>query len=145
MTARKFGKSLRNRTAYLSIFPVLCRWKRNIHKNALARGLPMVDSLGRVKPGRKTGPPCKCNRECFAMVNEVERRWILDNFNAIGDWSLQNVYLRGLIIAEPQMDGRSFKTFSYFAQTSQLSRTQVSLEFLQCNYCYNCTFWRKLT
>ncbi|KAL9977385.1 hypothetical protein ACROYT_G014779 [Oculina patagonica] len=86
----------------------------------MAKGLPTIDTNPRMKPGRKTGPPCKCTQECFQLINEVERRWLLRNFKAIADFSIQNVYLRGLIITEPKVKGHDIKSYTYHVQTSDL-------------------------
>lgn len=103
-----------------------CRWKRNVHKIAFAKGLPTVDTKGRPKPGRSTGPSCKCASECFSLVDGRERRWVLDQFNTMADRNLQNLYLRGLIVAEePGEIARAFRSYDYYVQTSDTCRTKV--------------------
>ena len=105
--------------------------KEKCPKNWLCQGLLTVDAEGRVKPGRVTGPPCTSARECFSLVEARERRGILDEFNAMADSNIQNVYLQGLIVTEePEGDKpRVFKNYFYYAQTSDMFWIQVCLEF----------------
>lgn len=72
------------------------RWKRNIYKNAFARGLQIRDTMRQVKPGRH----CKCPWGCFEMVNRRERQWIPEivdfyrfmlNCRKKGNYELENI------------------------------------------------------
>jgi len=109
------------------------RWKRNVHKNAFAKGEATIDCKGRFKPGRETGPDCGCSFECFTHINAEQRRWILAQFNILGTSSRQNIYLRGLIVAEEpkrrvgKERQRSF-SYRYYAQTADKIRKQVYSE-----------------
>ena len=115
-------------------------WKRNKRKIAFARGQATTDCRGRPLPPRKTGPSCGCRRECFTQVDDQERRKILETFNGMGDTSIQNLYLRGLIvgkdpkrlgaggclgISKPEKDRKRAFSYEYFVQTSDLKRIPV--------------------
>lgn len=118
----------------------LFSWKRNARKIALAQGEATTDYKGRHIPARKTGPPCRCRRECFHKVNEGERRHILETINSMGDTTVQNMYLRGLVIGEEpkrlgaggckgvnkaEKERKCSLSYSYYVQTSDLKRIQV--------------------
>ena len=73
------------------------RWKINARKKALNSGKPTRNRNGRFVPARVTGPDCGYKLECFQNVDEEERKRILESFNGLADYNLQNIYLRGLI------------------------------------------------
>ncbi|KAJ8868943.1 hypothetical protein PR048_030484 [Dryococelus australis] len=50
---------------------------------------------------RANGADCKCKYECFKYIYEGKRKTILKRFNSIGDKHEQDVYLDGLITANP--------------------------------------------
>ena len=75
------------------------KWKANIRKKARAEGVGYRRKSGKLKSPRKTGQPCHCSKKCFGKVNEEERKHLLMQFNHIGNHSMQNQYLRGLIEA----------------------------------------------
>lgn len=75
------------------------RWKANIRKKARAEGVGYRRKSGKLKSPRKAGHRCHCSKKCFEKVNEEERKHLLLQFNHIGNHSMQNQYLRGLIEA----------------------------------------------
>jgi len=76
------------------------RWARNIKKMALNSGQQTTTSKGKFVCARETGPDCGCKLECFQNVNDDDKKWIINRFNELGNYNLQNVYLRGLIVAK---------------------------------------------
>ena len=89
---------------------------------------------------RETGPDCSCKLECFQNGNDDDKKWIIDRLNELENYKLQNVYLRGLIIAKniqrvgahgmygkadgekPQKRKRSYE---YWTPTKTLTRVKV--------------------
>lgn len=67
---------------------------------ALNSGQQTTTNKGKFVYARETGPDCGCKSQCFKEVNEEHRKWIIDQFNELGNYNLQNVYLRGLITAK---------------------------------------------
>ena len=73
-------------------------WKRNEAKAKRAKGEAYVSqTTGRVVQAAKPGPPCSCRRKCFSKFTETERRKIFFGFWGLGDKSVQDAYLHGLI------------------------------------------------
>ena len=129
-------------------------WKRNKQKIAFARGQATTVCRGRPLPPRKTGPSCGCCRECFSEVDDEARRRILETFNGMGDTSIQNLYLWGLIVgkvpkllgaggclgmSKPEKDRKCAFSYQYVVQTSDLKRIPVcelvNLENLLALFC----------
>lgn len=74
-----------------------------------------------------TGPPCTYARECFSLEEARERRWILDEFNVMADFNIQNMYLQGLIVTEePEGDKpRAFKLLLLCANFKHVVKTAM--------------------
>lgn len=126
-------------------FPVcsyfICfRWARNVKKLALNSGQQTTTNKGKFVYARETGPDCGCKSQCFQEVNEEHRKWIIDQFNELGNYNLQNVYLRGLITAKDiqrvgargmygRADGEKQQkrkcSFNYWVPTKTLGRVKV--------------------
>lgn len=114
-----------------------------MRKVALNSGQETIDYRGRPRPARQTGPDCRCSRfECFSKVDLETRNDILTDFNAMGEYNAQNVYLRGLVEARDikrlgpggrlgvvtEGKKRTKKcSYVYFVQGRRLNRTQVWL------------------
>ena len=116
------------------------RWARNIKKMALNSGQQTTTNNGKIVYARETGPDCGCKLECFQNVNADDRKLIIDRFNNLGNYNLQNVYLRGLIMAKSiqrarahgklgKADGEKPQTrkcsYEYWAPTQTLNRVKV--------------------
>ena len=107
---------------------------------ALNSGQQTTTNKGKFVYARETGPDCGCQLQCFQEVNDEHRKWIIDQFNELGNYNLQNVYLRGLITAKDiqrvgagGMYGRADKekpqkrkcSFNYWVPTKTLDRVNV--------------------
>ena len=73
----------------------LC-WVRNKRKKLRNTGKMYVNSKG-VVPPRVSGYDCKCPMHCFKNVSQSDRSVILDEFNHLQTFDVQNAYLHGLI------------------------------------------------
>ena len=86
------------------------------------------------------GSDCGCKLECFQNVNDDDKEWIIDRFNELGNYNLQNVYLRGLIVAKSiqrvgahgmygKADGEKPQkrkcSYEYWTPTKTLKRVKV--------------------
>lgn len=73
-------------------------WKKNIARLKRAKGEAYVSlTTGRQVEAAKPGPPCSCKRKCFSKFTDAEREKIFSGFWALGDKSVQDAYLHGLI------------------------------------------------
>ena len=106
----------------------------------LAMGQQTTTNKGKVVYAWETGPDCGCKSQCFQEVNDEHRKWIIDQFNELGNYNLQNVYLRGLITAKDiqrvsargmygRADGEKLQkrtcSFNYWVPTKTLGRVKV--------------------
>ena len=116
------------------------RWARNVKKMALNSGQQTTANKGKCVYARETGPDCGCKLECFQNVNADDRKLIIDRFNKLANYNLQNVYLRGLIVAKNiqragahgmhgKADGEKPQkrkcSYEYWAPTKTLNRVKV--------------------
>ena len=107
---------------------------------ALNSGQQTTTNKGKRVYARETGPDCGCQLECFQNVDADDRRLILNQFNKLGDYNLQNVYLRGLIVeksiqrvgahgmhgkADGEKPQRRKCSYEYWAPTKTLKRVKV--------------------
>ena len=98
-------------------------WKKNVTKSKKAKGEEHLShNSKRIISARKTGPPCGCKRQCFAKIDDDQKGQILTSFNALGDKSLQDAYLHGLISHRPVDRHRSSKPA---AERRQRSNTYI--------------------
>lgn len=72
-------------------------WKRNIRKKELASGEEHINSVNKLVAARTIGKDCKCRKKCFLKVNQEKQQQILQKFNELGEYSVQNQYLAGLV------------------------------------------------
>ena len=73
-------------------------WERNISKSKRAKGEAYLSqTTGRVVEAAKPGPPCSCRRQCFSKFTEEEKTKIFSGFWGLGNKSVQDAYLHGLI------------------------------------------------
>ena len=106
-------------------------WKRNVRKCFRNRGKAYVNSKGVVVPARESGDPCKCKMNCYTTVSAADRAKILEEFNSLASFDVQNGYLHGLIKSfEPKRrytskgkNGKRSKNYHYFIRhQGQLTR-----------------------
>ena len=70
-------------------------WKTN--KRLRNAGKSYVTWKGVVVPPRVTGSDCKCSMGCFKKISSSDRAEIVDGFNYLQTFDVQNAYLHGLI------------------------------------------------
>ena len=114
---------------------IIFRWKKNIRKTAVLRGLQRRDKKGNIIPPRSTGPPCKCKAECFTRVEPELYYHVLTSSNSLVDKCLQDQYLSGRVVGyDPTWvgtqgcggkvsetnKGRKKVTYKYFILTGKL-------------------------
>ena len=73
-------------------------WKRNLAKTKRPKGEAYVSQgTGQEVEAAKPGAPCSCKKQCFSKFTEEERKKIFSCFWGLGDKSVQDAYLHGLI------------------------------------------------
>ena len=72
-------------------------WGRNKRKRLRNAGKMYVSSKGVVVPPRLPGNDCKCSLHCFKKISNTDRSRILDEFNSLQTFNVQNAYIHGLI------------------------------------------------
>ena len=72
-------------------------WISNKRKKLRNAGKMYVNSKRVVVPPRVCGSDCKCSMGCFKKIQSTERMKILEEFNNLQDFDIQNAYLHGLI------------------------------------------------
>ena len=74
------------------------QWKRNIMKSKRAKGEVYISpSTGKKIAAAEPGPPCKCKQRCYSKFTDDERERVFTCFWKLGDKSVQDAYLHGLI------------------------------------------------
>ena len=99
-------------------------WKRSKRKCLRNAGKEYVNSNGTTVPPRVTGRNCKCSLRCFHTVSHGDQLRILEEFNGLASFNLQNGYLHGLIrSSEPKRryttkgkDSKRKKTYFYYVR-----------------------------
>ena len=109
-------------------------WKRNKRKRLRNRGEAYENSKGVLVPARASGDHCKCKLNCFVNISANDRAKILEEFNDLASFDVQNGYLHGLIRGfEPKRrytskgkNSKRSKTYQYFIRR-QGQQTRVCL------------------
>ena len=70
-------------------------WVRNKWKKLRNTGKSYVNSKGTAVPPRVSESDCMCLMHCYKKLSYANRCNILDNFNHLQSFGVQNVYLHG--------------------------------------------------
>ena len=73
-------------------------------------------STGKTVAAAKPGPHCECNQRCYSKFTDEERERIFNCFWELGDKSVQDTYLHGLIHVQKVARCRSCKSDSSFSR-----------------------------
>nr|XP_022905658.1 uncharacterized protein LOC111417568 [Onthophagus taurus] len=71
--------------------------KKHTKKKKVASREEHINSVNKLVAARTIGKDCKCRKKCFLKVNQEKQQQILQKFNELGEHSVQNQYLAGLV------------------------------------------------
>ena len=73
------------------------KWIANKRKQSIVSGEEYIMSTGKHVPARHTGPDCKCKKSCLKKFTDAAKHMFIDDFNKLGDKSLQDANLCRMI------------------------------------------------
>ena len=116
-------------------------WKKSVAKAKRARGETYLSSTtGKEVAAVCQGGPCSCKKLCYSKFTDDERQRIFTLFWELGDKSIQDAYLHGLIRVRKIARRRARKSAEVKSRSASFIYVVSHDNYYKCYYFKNLTY-----